>query len=124
VVPEIELQESLGGGGALVAGEGALPCRQLDGLGHSAVVDGLEDLLVEVGRLLAFEGDEELLEDVCESLNSDADGAVAEVGAAGFLDGVVVEVDDLVEVAGADAGDADESLEVKGLVAAVEEGGE
>ena len=47
------------------------------------------------------------------TLHADADGAVAEVRVGGLLYGVVVAVDDLVQVAGDDAGDLGEAVKVK-----------
>jgi hypothetical protein len=44
------------------------------------------------------------------------------VGVSCLLDRVVVEIYDFIKVAGADLGDLDESLYIKGLVLSVDEG--
>jgi hypothetical protein len=104
VVPEVELQLALGGGGAGVGREGTVAGCDIDGLADCPVVDGLEYLLVEFGCLPALKGDEQLLVHVSEALHADTDGAVAEVGVSGLLYWVEVVVDDFVEVPGADFG--------------------
>ena len=44
-----------------------------------AVVDSLEDVFVELLRLLALERESHLDEGVCQALHADSDGAVAHV---------------------------------------------
>jgi hypothetical protein len=68
--------------------------RALDG----GVVDRLEDLQVELLCLGRVEGVPESHEGVGESLDSDANGTVSKVRVLGLLDGVVVDVDDAVQV--------------------------
>lgn len=69
---------------------------------ESGVVDGLGELDVELASGGRVERHAKRLEGVGETLNSDTDGSVAHVAVASFLDGVVVDVDDLVQIAGDD----------------------
>jgi hypothetical protein len=77
------------------------------------VVNGLKDLLVQLLRRLAVKGHAQQQEGVREALHADADGAVAHVGAARRLHGVVVDVDDLVQVVGDHPGDLRQLVKVK-----------
>lgn len=83
---------------------------------HGSVVDRLEDLLIELTCLGGFEGQTKSHERVGETVHTNADGAVAHVGATSLRDGVVVAVDDAVEVDSDDLGDIVELLEVVGTV--------
>lgn len=84
---------------AVLAGVGeSKVARHVAGRLDRGVVDRLEDLEVELARFGRVERETESHEGVGESLDSDADGAVAHVGVLGLLDGVVVYVDDAVEV--------------------------
>mmetsp|Transcript_5523 Transcript_5523/g.7783 ORF Transcript_5523/g.7783 Transcript_5523/m.7783 type:complete len:590 (-) Transcript_5523:355-2124(-) len=121
-LPEVLLQQSLRGGRARVRGVGAVQAGQLAGGREGREVHGLEDLAVQLRGLRAFKGHAHLGEGVRESLHSDADGAVAEVGVLGLENGVEVDVDDLVEVLGDHLGDLKQLLEVEGLVRLVHEG--
>lgn len=63
------------------------------------MVDGLKDLLVQLLGIRAVEGHLHQNKGICQTLHSNTNGSVAHVGGAGFLDRVVVDVDNLVEVA-------------------------
>ena len=107
------LEHSFRGGRPLVGGVGALDLREGARLLEGGEVDRLEDLLVELLGPLRVEGQAQQDEGVGEPLDADADGPVAQVGVARGLDRVVVDVDDLVEVAGDDAGDGAELVKVE-----------
>ena len=62
------------------------------------VVDRFEDLEIELSSLGRVERHSERHEGVRESLHSDTDRSVSHVGVFGFLDGVVVDVDNSVQV--------------------------
>lgn len=80
------------------------------------VVDGLEDLLVKLLGVWSIEGQAKDHEGVGETLNTDTNGTVAHVGLASLGNGVVVDVNDSVQVEGDDLGDGVELLEVVLLV--------
>jgi hypothetical protein len=82
--------------------------RSLQGPG----VYRLEDLDIEFLRLGGVEGHTEGHEGVGEPLDPDPDGTVTEVGSARFWDGVVVAVDDAVEIECDGFGDGMEFLKV------------
>ncbi len=86
------------------------------------MVDGLEDLEVELTGLRTVERHTKSHEGVGETLNSETDGSVTHVGVASLRDGVVIDVDDLVQVLGNDLGDVVELLEV--VLAIGDESGE
>lgn len=76
------------------------------------MVDGFEDLLVELTGFGRVEGKTESQECVGETLDTKADGAVTEVAAACFFDWIVVDFDDFVEVASHDLRDFMKLFEV------------
>ena len=116
MVPEIELQLAFGGRGSFIAGEGTFLLSQINRLIDSSVVDGLEYLLVQLGSFLALEGDEQLLKNISQTLNSNADGSMPEIGISCFRNGVVVQVNDFVQVSGADSCDSHQLLDVECFV--------
>ena len=85
------------------------------------IVDALEDLLVERLGFLTVVIDLEHGEGVSKTLNTQSDGPVSQVGVLGLLDGVVVPVDDLVQVADQFCGHILKFLEVEGLGSLVHE---
>ena len=111
--PHVGLEDTVGDGGAGVGLVGSVALGDVVGLGERGEVDGLEDLGVELLRFGRVEGHAEEDEDVGEALNAEADGPVLHVAAPGGLDGVVVDVDDAVEVAGHLAGDLGELVVVE-----------
>ncbi len=121
-VPHVELQDALRGGRALVRRVGALLAGQVARGGEGGVVDGLEHLAVQLARLGRLERHAQGQEGVGQALDADADGAVAHVAVAGLGDGVVVDVDDAVEVAHDDLGDLVQLGEVVGAGVVVDEG--
>mmetsp|Transcript_20190 Transcript_20190/g.56240 ORF Transcript_20190/g.56240 Transcript_20190/m.56240 type:complete len:301 (+) Transcript_20190:1449-2351(+) len=87
---------------------------------QGGIVDALKHLPVQLLGLRAVEGHAHEDESICQALAADADGAVAEVGAACGLDRVVVDVDDLVQVAGHAGSDLCQLLKVKEPVLSVQ----
>ena len=57
----------------------------------------------------------QLLEDISQSLYSDSDGSMSHVRISSLLNGVIVEIYNSVEIAGANLGNLDEPLNVEGL---------
>ena len=74
--------------------------RQVCGGLEGVEVDGLEDGSVQLLRLRGVEGQTQQDEGVGQPLDSQPNGAIAHVGAAGVLRRVEVDVDDAVQVAG------------------------
>ena len=95
----------LADGAPLVRLVGAELPGQLAGGLEGRKVDGLEDVAVQLAGLGRVKGQAEEDERVGQSLHSDADRTVAHVGAAAGLGGVVVDVDDAVEVVRHHGGD-------------------
>lgn len=87
------------------------------------MIDGLEYLLVEVCRLGAVERQTQSHERVGETLDTNANWAMAHVGLAGLGDRVVIHVDDAVEIECDDLADGVKLLEVV-LFVGGDEGGE
>lgn len=79
---------------------------------NGCVVDGLEDLLVKDACFRRVEGHAQSHESIRETLHTDTDGAVTHVRATCFRDGVVVDVDDAVEVERDNLGNVMQLLEV------------
>ena len=92
---------------------------ETDSGGRTACAN-LEYLAVELLGLLRLEGESEQDKRVREPLDPEADGAVAQVGFARSLDGVVVHVDDLVQIARGHASDGLQLVEVEEAVRRVE----
>jgi len=80
------------------------------------MVNGLEDLDVELLGFRRIEGHAESHEGVGETLHADAYRAMAEVGATSFGDGVVIDVDDAVQIEGDHLGHIVQLLEVVSTV--------
>lgn len=121
--PEVVLELALAGRRAFVRLIGAIDSGDLAGSFESSVIDGFENLLVEQPGLRAVEGHAQSHEGISEALDTDADGTVAHVGLASLGNGVVVDVDDAVQVERDHLGDVVKLLEVVRLVGA-DEGGE
>ena len=62
------------------------------------VIDSFEDLEIELSSLRRVERHSERHEGVGESLHSDTDRSVSHVGVFSFFDGVVVDVDNSIEI--------------------------
>jgi hypothetical protein len=121
-VPEVELQLALLRGAALPRLIRALGHRKLTAGLARGVVHRLEDVLVQLLRLGRLEGEAQRHERVGKALAADTDRAVAHVRALGLLDGVVILVDDPVQVHRQDLDDLVEHLEVERAV--LNEGGQ
>ena len=117
-VPHVELEDALAGWRAGIGLVGAVLLGERAALGESAVVDGLEDVHVELLGLFAVEGEAHEYEGVGHALDADADGTVAHVGALGLFKRIVVDVDDAIEVARDDARHLEQLVEVKGAIVA------
>ena len=119
LAPQIKLELALRKRAALEAFVRALLPGEFHGRLHSSMVDRLEDLCVEVKRLRAFKSKAYLLEGVCHPLYPDTYGAMAEVRCLCLLNGVVVAIDDSVQVPRDSLGYAMQGLEVKGATLVV-----
>jgi len=76
------------------------------------MVNGLENLDIELFGFGRIKGHAKCHEGICETLHTNTDGAMAEVRTASFRDWVVVDVDDAVQVVSDDLGDIVQLLEV------------
>mmetsp|Transcript_1161 Transcript_1161/g.4600 ORF Transcript_1161/g.4600 Transcript_1161/m.4600 type:complete len:635 (-) Transcript_1161:687-2591(-) len=106
--PHVRLEDALGHGRVGVGFVRAVHGGDGVGLGERGEVNRLENLRVELLRFGRVEGHAEQDEHVRETLHAEADGAVAHVGALRGVHGVVVDVDDAVQVARRLAGDLGE----------------
>ena len=119
LAPQIELELTLRKGAALEAFVRALLSGEFHGRLHGSMIDRLEDLRVEVECFRALKSKTHLLEGVCHPLYPNTYGAMAEVRCLRLLDGVVVAIDDSVQVPGDSLGYAMQGLEVKGATLVV-----
>ena len=124
LAPQIKLELTLRERAAFEAFVRALLSGEFHGRLHSSMIDCLEDLSVEVKRFRALESKTYLLEGVRHPLYPNTDGAMAEVRCLCLLDGVVVAIDDSVQVPRDSLGYAMQGLEVKGAALVVCELGE
>lgn len=69
------------------------------------MVNGLEDLQVELTSGRTVESHSQGHERVGETLNTETDGSVTHVRVLGLDDGVVIDINDPVQVLGDDLGD-------------------
>lgn len=110
--PKIELELTLTRWGALESRVRAFfYCKLVRSL-DSGVVDGLKDLLVELTSRCRVERQTKSHEGIGETLHTDTDRPVTHVGVLGFLYWVVVDVNDLVQVASYSLGDGVQLLKV------------
>src|SRR5207247_428986 len=99
------LKDALGDGGSFVGGIGALLLGELAGCGERSMVNCLENLLVQLASLGRLEGHAQGKESIRKTLHTQTNGPVAHVAVVRLLDGVVVDINDLVEVADDDPSD-------------------
>ena len=76
------------------------------------MVNGLENLDIELLGLWRIKGHAKCHEGIGETLHTNTNGAMTEVRTTCFRDGVVVDVDDAVQIIGDDLGDIVQFLEV------------
>src|SRR5689334_19956268 len=76
------------------------------------MVDSLKDLNVELPCFRRVKWQTKCKEGIGETLDTETDGSVSEVALLGFFNGVVVDVDDLVQVAGHNLSDLVQATEV------------
>ena len=81
-----------------------------------SIVDGLEDLSVEVESFWSIEVDSHDCKSVSQSLDTDSNWSVSHIRVLGFLDWVVVDVDNLVQISDDLSCDLDQIVKVEGLV--------
>lgn len=122
-VPEVVLEQTVTGRrsallevrrvGSRLAGMfgGPFACHVAGRLDR-CMVNCLEDLEVQLASLRRIERQAKGHEGVGEALHTDADRAVTHVAPLGLLDGVVVDIDDAVEVVSDDLHDVVQFLEV------------
>ena len=68
----------------------------------------LEDPLVDLSRPLLFPGHTHHREHICEALDTETDGAVAHVRLQGLRSGIIVNINDTIQVPHNDLGDLTE----------------
>mmetsp|Transcript_43526 Transcript_43526/g.93229 ORF Transcript_43526/g.93229 Transcript_43526/m.93229 type:complete len:535 (+) Transcript_43526:75-1679(+) len=119
--PQVELQLALASRGARVSLIVSLFLGQLAGSLASSEIDGFENVRVQLLGLLALEGEPHHEESVSQTLNAETNGSVPHVGVAGLREGVVVPVNDLVQVASDDLCHFVEALEVVLLTSLLDE---
>lgn len=110
--PEIELQEALAGRTSRIGFIMAFLLRYLGRSFQSAMVDSFKNLDVQFLGLGRVERHAERHESISEALHTNPNWAMAHVRTTSFRDGIVVDVDDLVQVVRDNLGDIVESLEV------------
>lgn len=104
LVPEVELEESFAQGRTLKGRVRAFNLAQLHAGLHCCVIDSLKDHGIELECLLMFERYLECEEHISQSLNTDANGTMTEVGVLGLDNWIVVPVNDHVQVSCNDLG--------------------
>ncbi len=77
------------------------------------VINRLENLSVEHTGFFAMERNIHHHKYIRESLDADTDGAVAQIARPRFISGVIINIDDLVQIIYDEGGDALELCEVK-----------
>jgi hypothetical protein len=122
-IPHVKLKNTLRGRRALEGGVGTLLLGELHRGSQGSVVDGLEDLLVELTSLGRLEGHAQSKESIGETLDTKTNGSVTHVAVTSLLDGVVVHIDNLVQVADNDLTDLVQLLEVVASIFVVDERG-
>jgi hypothetical protein len=121
-VPHVELEDTFRGGGALEGRVRTLLLSQLHRGSQGSVIDGLKDLLVELSGLGGLEGHAKSKESIGKTLDTKTDGSVTHVAVASLLHRVVVDIDDLVQVADNNLTDLMQLLEVVASLIVVDEG--
>ena len=119
LAPQIKLELTLRKRAALEAFVWTLLSGKFHGRLHSSMIDCLEDLRVEIECFRALKSKTNLLEGVRHPLYPNTYGAMAEVRRLCLLDGVVVAIDDSVQVPGDSLGYAMQGLKVKGATLVV-----
>ncbi|KAI6763085.1 hypothetical protein HG530_009065 [Fusarium avenaceum] len=120
-VPHVELEDTLRGGRTLEGRVGTLLLGQLHGGSEGSVVDGLKDLLVELSSLWRLEGHAQSKESISKTLYTKTDRSVTHVAVASLLHRVVVDIDDLVQVADNNLTDLMQLLEIIASLIIVDE---
>ena len=82
---------------------------------HCSMVDRLKDHLIDFESFITFKSQSEFHESVRKALDSDTNRAVPHVRVPGFWDGVIVAIDDDVQVFCHTLGHFVQVLEVEGL---------
>ncbi|KAH3685491.1 hypothetical protein WICPIJ_003538 [Wickerhamomyces pijperi] len=91
---------------------GTFSLSQLQRSFQTGVVDGLEDLNVQLLGLFRFERQSQDHESIGQTLDTQGNWSVSHVGSSGFWDRVVVTVNDSVQVLGDNLGDLVQLLKV------------
>ncbi|KAH3661623.1 hypothetical protein OGAPHI_006472 [Ogataea philodendri] len=112
LAPQVELQDTLRSWRSFVGLVLAILNSQLHGGFQSTVVDGLEDLDVQLSGFVTVERQSQLHESISETLDTNSNWSVTHVGSSGLWNRVIVSVNDLVEVLGDNLGDLVQLLKV------------
>ncbi|KAI6757641.1 hypothetical protein HG531_003466 [Fusarium graminearum] len=123
-IPHVELENTLRGRGALEGGVGTFLLGELHRRSKGSVVDGLEDLLVQLTSLRRLKGHAEGKKGISETLHTKTNGSVTHVAVTSLLDRVVVDVDDLVQIADNNLSDLVQLLEVVASIFIVDKRGQ
>jgi hypothetical protein len=110
--PKVVLQPTLGRGRTRVSRVVSLLLSHLARRFESGMVDGLEDLQVELTSGGTVKGHSQGHESVGETLDTETDRSVTHVRVFGLDDRVVIDVDDSVQVLGNNLGNSVELLKV------------
>lgn len=116
MVPQIELELALGSGAALKCRVGSISLGEFGRSEACSVVDGLKNHLVDFDGLRGFEWSPHFNEGIGHSLHTNSNGSMAEVAIPCLGDGVVVDIDDFVEVCGDYLGDFHQSIVIEDSV--------
>ena len=111
-VPHVKLEDALGNGTPVVSLVRTELFSQFTTGFHCTVINCFENLFVQKSSLWGLERIPHQDESVGKTLNADTDGPVPHVRVAGLLYGVVVDVDDLVQVARHNLDDLLQSVKV------------
>ena len=123
-VPKIELHLTLRHGTSGVGLVRTVLLGKFHGCGDGTEVDCFKDVLVQLSSLRTLPRISHHAEHVGQTLDTDTDRTMSHVGVLGFLDGIVVDIDNLVQVVCNLLRDLDKLLEIVGSRLLVHEHGE
>ena len=113
IMPEITLELSLRRRRTLERRKGTLLFRNEDTGILSRKVDVLKDLAIELACLLRRPRNPKTSQDICKTLNANANGTMASIGIAALRCGLKVEINDLIQIVRENRRDLTKCLKVK-----------